>query len=144
MFRTYREAELPGAAFADSSLQLWAYVEHSLQLPWFYVTLSERQDSVVHCRMLMLSSVYLLKRFLEQQSNNAWVIDIQLVSPERLNKTSRWLMEPLLEVTEIADESDTASGYIYMVEGDRYYIEGTFDQPAPNTKRVIYAAVNQL
>lgn len=140
MFRTYSEAEIPRVSFSNDSLRLWAYVEQGLQLPWLYVALSERQDGVVLSRMLMLSSVNLFQTLLGQQTTDAWVTTVQLVSPDHLNSSGRWLMEPLCEVLEIADITDAPKGYIYTVSGGRRYIEGSVDHLQYCKTRTVYTS----
>jgi hypothetical protein len=127
MFRTTRDAAIPRPAFLGEDVQLWSYIEHGLHVPWFYVRLVHLEDGLQMSHMLMLSKVETLQSVLTEKTSTAWVEDVQLVSPSYVNKSDRWLMEPLLELTEVGNGPGTAKSYIYRVLGDRLYTQGQTD-----------------
>ncbi|MBX7276743.1 hypothetical protein K2E96_18875 [Pseudomonas sp. ERGC3:05] len=94
-------------------------------------------------RMLMLSDVETLQGFLTQNTSSAWVDDVQLVTPSYVNKSNRWVMEPLLELIEVRSGTGQAKSYIYKVLGDRLYRQGQSDNVADEGMRTIYLAKNQ-
>ncbi|MDT4868037.1 hypothetical protein FQZ97_1029770 [compost metagenome] len=58
---------------------------------------------------------------LNQPEGPVQVVDVQVVTPERLNKKGRWLMEPLAKL-EIAKTSGPEVAHIYTtVDGHTYY-----------------------
>lgn len=143
MFRTTRGAEIPRPVLLSEDVHLWSYVEHGLHLPWFYVRLAHQEDGLQMSRMLMLSNVETLQSILTQSTSSGWVDDVQLVTPSYVNKSNRWLMEPLLELMEIRSGSGQAKSYIYRVLGDRLYRHGQSDNVADQGMRTIYLAKNQ-
>lgn len=143
MFRTTREAEIPRPVFLSEDLHLWSYVEHGLHLPWFYVRLAHQEDGLQMSRMLMLSNVETLQSILTQKTSSEWVDDVQLVTPSYVNNSNRWLMEPLLELTEVRSGHGLAKSYIYRVLGDRLYTHGQSDNFTEHGMRTIYLAKNR-
>ena len=143
MFRTTREAELSRPVFVGEDIRLWSYVEHGLQLPWFYVRLAHHEDGMRMNRMLMLSNVEMLQSLLSQRTQSSWVEDVQLVSPGYFNKTGRWLMEPLLELVEVGTGPVQSNFFIYRVMGDRIYTDGQTNNSAGQVKRTIYLEENR-
>ncbi|AZD61033.1 hypothetical protein C4K18_3060 [Pseudomonas chlororaphis subsp. aurantiaca] len=141
MFRTTREAEILRPTFVGEDMRLWSYVEHGLQLPWFYVRLVHHECGAQMSRMLMLSNVEMLKNALNQQTPSSWVDDIQFVSPGHFNKAGRWLMEPLVELIEVGAEQPKS--HIFRVMGDRYYTDGQPDSAPETMTRTIYLAENR-
>src|SRR5471032_1245390 len=143
MFRTTREAELSRPVFVGEDIRLWSYVEHGLQLPWFYVRLVHHEDGIRISRMLMLSNIEMLQSVQSQRTSSSWVEDVQLVSPGYLNKTGRWLMEPLLELVEVGTGSAQSKSLIYRVMGDRIYTDGQQDNSVDQVKCTIYLERDQ-
>jgi len=90
--------------------------------------------------MLMLSKVETLQNVLTEKTSTAWVEDVQLVSPSYVNKSDRWLMEPLLELTEVGNGPGKAKSYIYRVLGDRLYTQGQTDDVTDQVVCTIYLA----
>lgn len=143
MFRTSRKAKIPTPVFLGEDIHLWSCVEHGLHLPWFYARLVHEEDGLQISHMLMLSSLELLKSALTQRKPSASIDEIQLVSPGYFNKSGRWLMEPLLELTEVVAGRGQAISHIFRVMGDRLYTQGQADGAAEQVRRTIYLAKTQ-
>jgi len=91
----------------------------------------------------MLSNIEMLQSLLSQRTQSSWVEDVQLVSPGYLNKTGRWLMEPLLELVEVGTGPVQSNFFIYRVMGDRIYTDGQTNNSAGQVKRTIYLEENR-
>lgn len=121
MFRTSQHAEIPTGAIYGDDIRLWAFVEHSLHTPWFYVTVAEFQLGQALQTMLLVQDICALEALLANQ-NAVWkVVQVQLVSPGHMNKHDRWLMEPLLELIQISCQG--VRRYEYCVEGGKWYTD---------------------
>ena len=71
--------------------------------------------------MLMVPTLPLLEQIVGAKNDHAWIEQAQLVTPAHINKTGRWMMEPLLEVSAIRNEQGQELGYECVVEGGRTY-----------------------
>ncbi|GGM29798.1 hypothetical protein ACFQDN_20835 [Pseudomonas asuensis] len=122
MFKTNRNAELlPGLSNDPAGVQFWSFVEQEIAWPWFYLQLVEVDGQEIFRSMLMVPTIPLLEQIVAVKTDNAWIEQALLVSPSSLNKTGRWMMEPLVEVCSIRNEQDRELGYVYRVEGPKTY-----------------------
>lgn len=122
MFKTNRNAELlPGLSNGPDGVQFWSFVEQEVAWPWFYLQMVEDDGKEAFRSMLMVPTLPLLEQIVEAKSDHAWIEQAQLVTPAHINKTGRWMMEPLLEVSVIRNEQGQEHGYEYVVEGNRTY-----------------------
>lgn len=122
MFKTNRNAELlPGLSYGPDGVQFWSFVEQEVAWPWFYLQMVEDDGKEAFRSMLMVPTLPLLEQIVEAKSDHAWIEQAQLVTPAHINKTGRWMMEPLLEVSVIRNEQGQELGYEYVVEGNRTY-----------------------
>ncbi|MDH0155028.1 MULTISPECIES: hypothetical protein [Stutzerimonas] len=122
MFKTNRNAELlPGLSNGPDGVQFWSFVEQEVAWPWFYLQMVEDDGKEAFRSMLMVPTLPLLEQIVEAKSDHAWIEQAQLVTPAHINKTGRWMMEPLLEVSVIRNEQGQELGYEYVVEGNRTY-----------------------
>ncbi|BGE66909.1 TPA: hypothetical protein MXV65_002437 [Pseudomonas aeruginosa] len=116
MFTTYRRAEIQlDPAEESTTTQLWSYVEQEIIWPWFYLQIVRRHGRQTYRSMLMLHHAHDLKKIIDDQSNLAWVEQVQLVTPAHVNGQPRWLMEPLEEVCIVRDGPAGDPGYLYKV-----------------------------
>ncbi|MGU1101192.1 hypothetical protein ACSERW_25890 [Pseudomonas aeruginosa] len=126
MFLTHLQAqEVNVGLFGD--LMAWRYVEHSIHRLWLYVATVEKNDDFDIRPMMMVSDVQLLQALLADQETGLKVESVLLVTPDHMNQSGRWMMEPLVSI----DKHETPRGvaYVYAVEGGGYYIEGNPDIP---------------
>jgi hypothetical protein len=122
VFKTNRNAELlPGLSNGPDGVQFWSFVEQEVAWPWFYLQMVEDDGKEAFRSMLMVPTLPLLEQIVEAKSDHAWIEQAQLVTPAHINKTGRWMMEPLLEVSVIRNEQGQELGYEYVVEGNRTY-----------------------
>lgn len=144
MFRTYRHAELPGNALFGDEIQRWSYIEHGLHRPWFYVTVAEQHEGVTLRNMLMLPSEEVLESLVKQQREELYVESVLLVSPAYINKSERWLMEPLIELRFIKSLKSHQTAYIYYTdEGNEYINNDGKEFKKYSTERIIYSSNHQ-
>lgn len=122
MFKTNRNAELlPGLSSGPDGVQFWSFVEQEVAWPWFYLQMVEDDGRDAFQSMLMVPTLPLLEQIVGAKSDHAWIEQAQLVTPAHINKTGRWMMEPLLEVSAIRNEQGQELGYDCVVEGGRTY-----------------------
>ncbi|WP_167144605.1 hypothetical protein [Pseudomonas sp. OTU750018] len=144
MFRTHKHAEIPISALFGDEARLWGYVEHGLHQPWFYVTLTERHDELTLRNMLMVSDVRILESLVSEQHRDMKIDAVQLVSPCYMNESSQWMMEPLLELSQITRTDAEPPAYIYILEGGRQYLdgnEGPLSEEQISSRKVIFSAL---
>lgn len=134
MFRTRFDAELPNPGHVPG-LRLWSTVEHGLQLPWFYVALSESLQGERQGRMLMISDTFLLGELVANQTPVSKIIEIQVVIPGWMNQEGRWLMQPIVTLTESIHNS--GKWYSYRTADGQTYEEGV-DQFTSFECRTVY------
>lgn len=122
MFKTNRNAELlPGLSNGPDGVQFWSFVEQEVAWPWFYLQMVEDDGTEAFRSMLMVPTPPLLEQIVAAKSDHAWIEQAQLATPAHINKTGRWIMESLLEVSAIRNEQGQELGYEYRVEGGRTY-----------------------
>ncbi|MNV68439.1 hypothetical protein D3C71_1612920 [compost metagenome] len=72
--------------------------------------------------MLMLSSDQLLRSLVDSQRDGLLLESVLLVSPDHVNNSGRWMMEPLEAILRF--ESAEGVAHVYHVLGNRTYILG--------------------
>lgn len=121
MFITYHHAEAClDPRFDFTPAQLWAAVELDVQWPWFLVQVArrDRQDVIVNALFLQYS--HDLEHLVSQQTPQAWIQQVQIVTPAHLNGQGGWAMEPLLEVCLMQDGSGER-GLLFRAENNTRY-----------------------
>ncbi|WP_339540133.1 hypothetical protein [Pseudomonas sp. RA_5y_Pfl1_P24] len=117
MFRTHTSTLL-GSPAVESDCFLWGCIEHSLILPWFYVTLVG--DETQTTTMLQVMDPKIFIELLEQHQKSLQIKEVQLVTPPHINGGSLWQMEKLLEFSYCHDLK-LGSFELYEVEGGCFY-----------------------
>lgn len=144
MFRTSQLAEIPTSPLYGDEARLWAFVEQSLHTPWFYVTVAECQSGQALHTMLLVQEVFTLEALLARQNASLKVTEVQLVSPSHVNKSDRWLMEPLIKLVQISCQG--AQGYEYCVKGGKWYAdqaEEALSGSESESRRIIFQRTQQ-
>ncbi len=146
MFKTNRNAELlPGLSNCSDGVQFWSFVEQEVAWPWFYLQMVEDDGKEAFRSMLMVPSPPLLEQIMGAKCDHAWIEQAQLVTPAHINKTGRWIMESLLEVSAIRNEQGQELGYEYVVEGGRRYSISAGQPPEGQLKtHTIFSAALHL
>ncbi|WP_307943606.1 hypothetical protein [Pseudomonas mosselii] len=122
MFLTHQHAKIDEFGVFGADPTAWSYVEHTIHRPWFYVSTSEPADDFDVNPMLMLSNEALLHSLMTDPDHGLKVHSVLLVTPDHVNQTGRWTMEPLELIQRF--ESRDGIAYAYQVEGAKTYIYG--------------------
>ncbi|HEK2289126.1 TPA: hypothetical protein ACRMXN_005029 [Pseudomonas aeruginosa] len=101
MFETHDHARLTSSLVfsPDAGMHRWAYVAQSSNHEWFFAThetVDEEGNKQQQQFMIPFAS-YLLG-FAAKDSSEAFISQIQLVSPPWLNESGSWLMERIREI----------------------------------------------
>ncbi|MCY1277190.1 hypothetical protein D9M70_258770 [compost metagenome] len=122
MFLTHQHAKIDKFGLFGADPTAWSFVEHNIHRPWFYVSTTEpAEDFAVH-PMLMLSNEHLLQSLMTDRGHGLRMEGVLLVTPDHVNQTGRWMMEPLELIERF--ESQDGVAYAYQVEGAKTYIYG--------------------
>lgn len=78
---------------------------------------------------MLLSSVQELEDFVSTTSRKLWIEEALVVTPAALNSTGCWLMEPLLEVSEIVDRHGAMAGHSFRVKNGKSYFTVSSERP---------------
>jgi len=120
MFRTHDAAKRKNF-FAVVGENHWQHVGIVLNRAWFHVTYEVKdKESVIYAESLLIYNVEDLLEFNAIENFKIKFVDI--VSPNYMNGTKRWKMEPLLEIWLCAsDEEQNHQERVFLLEnGSRY------------------------
>ncbi|MCF5140225.1 hypothetical protein GIW41_01980 [Pseudomonas sp. PA-6-1D] len=137
MFRTHTSTLL-GSPAVESDCFFWGCIEHSLALPWFYVTLIGHETQTTTMLQVMDPKIFI--ELLEQHQKSLQIKKVQLVTPPHINGGSLWQMEKLLEFSYCHDLK-LGSFELYKVEGCCFYTTLERDQTldvASLEKTIVY------
>lgn len=125
MFLTYQHAKIHNLGLFGEEPTAWTYVEHNIHRPWFYVAMTEAADGFDLHPMLMLSNERFLQSLMSDQKQGMRMESVLLVTPDHVNHSGRWMMEPLESVERF--ESPDGVAYAYLVQGEKTYIYGELE-----------------
>lgn len=141
MFRTMREAELmPRLIRPTNGLQFWSLVELETVWPWFHVETIESRGTDQHRGIVLASNVQLLKDLIHAGVENAWVNQIQIITPDSMNGTGSWKMEILESLYEITNSDGQICGHEYRVPAGKIYSTVT-DNNINNYRETVYELI---
>ena len=119
MFETNDEGRLP--LFSRQGKHLWTYVSVRLQNPWFhvqYAAIDESGDRFT--KTIFLSEIDHLVEM--SQRENVRLEYVDLVSPEHVNGSNRWKMEPLQQILRHQiEKTQNWLGYVFVLENGSQY-----------------------
>ncbi|VVP33516.1 hypothetical protein PS865_04488 [Pseudomonas fluorescens] len=122
MFKTYSHAELGSAdIFREVGAYRWQFVELEIHHPWFYIELVRDHGDDIVGSMLMVPTVPILQQLLSDLDERSWLGEAYLMSPGYLRGGEGWLMEGLVEVSVVENETGTMKDYVYKVDGGTSY-----------------------
>ncbi|HHW2628108.1 hypothetical protein ACM74S_33190 [Pseudomonas aeruginosa] len=122
MFLTHQHAKIDKAGLFGDDPTACSFVEHNIHRPWFYVATKESSEDFDVHPMLMLSNERLLQSLVSEQGHGLLMEGVLLVTPDHVNQSGRWMMEPLESIERF--ESAEGVAYAYLVQGDVTYIYG--------------------
>lgn len=137
MFETYDAGKL--SLFSGQGKHLWSYVVARLQNPWFHLNYSITDDcGEIFFKTLFLSDVNQLLELSRRASVKLEFVDI--VSPEYMNGTNRWKMEPLWQIwRRESDNQLKAGGYVFVLEsGVKYQYPQNSSEGAGKNDQLIF------
>lgn len=119
MFETHEESRLKMPLVRGRLL--WGYVIVPLQNPWFHVQYALTDESGDHfSKTVFLSTVDQLLDI--SQHENVQLEYVDLVSPEHVNGTNRWKMEPLQQILRRQiEKTQNWLGYVFVLENGSQY-----------------------
>src|SRR3546814_12739004 len=124
MFYSYDYAETPVGAWLEKGTRSWRFIEWSVDIPWFWVTLVLSYEEASWTDTFMFYLPQDIADLTEQHANNIKEIDVQLVSPPRMNGTTTWSMETIAEIVSgIAIEKRRAVHVFNCANGKSYRAE---------------------
>ena len=145
MFQTLAVAALTGPLFSDPAgvgTLSWSYVVHPFDLPWFHVTLGFGVDR----RVIFSGHVSDWTDLPTQtQGKDLRLIDVRLVSPSRINGSTDWKMERLVEVWQGDEPASGRPAWVFIVEGGKRYVQAERASPEASLINLvqIYGASGQ-
>ncbi|WP_125929922.1 hypothetical protein [Pseudomonas putida] len=96
MFETNDQARLQQLFFAaEEGTHQWAYVSQTWNHEWFYVTYETTDGEVICHQQLMIPLAPYVLGLATKDTPEAFIRNIQLVSPPWLNGSDTWLMQEL-------------------------------------------------
>lgn len=126
MFETHDHARLaPDLVFSSKEgTHRWAYVAQTWNHEWFFITHEtiDEEGSRQRQQFMIPIATYLLG-FISRDTPDAFISQIQLVSPPWLNESGTWLMEPLGEIRLIGRQ------FCYLTETGRFYPSELVNKP---------------
>lgn len=136
MFLTHLSAEIPiRALLGREGPQHWNSVEISGACPLFFVEWSEGFGDDTRSRRCLIGSLEEFERVVKEVALRGRIRSTQLLTPPYVNKSTDWLMEPLIEVSEGSAEDDDYLCGIYRVLNGDVYLESPETGLSELTKR---------
>ena len=120
MFRT-QDADMIGIpGMFGEGISQWHAVSRLLKTHWYHVTVRAEENGRSTELALMIDGEQKLQRMLVAQDEQAFITDIQVVTPSYMNAKGTWHMEPLAKVI-IGVDSDGCEACLLEVEGGAVY-----------------------
>lgn len=143
MFITYKRAEIAYPPMFGDEFQMWRCVELEEHRPWFYVMVNRPQKAAAWRTMLLISSEEELDHMLEKRTAGTLIEAVQVVLPARLNGSSDWTMERLVELVKVYGRDERVLGYDFRTaSGQTYSHMGCqYSQDDDVSKRQIYCSL---
>lgn len=117
MFETHEPARLPPNPFfaLEEGAHRWAYICQTSNHEWFFVTHETSDEEITVSQQFMIPIPQYVLGFASRDTPNAFIREIQLVSPPWLNETGAWLMEPIRAIHKIGER------FCYELADGRFY-----------------------
>lgn len=130
MFETVSSAELaslPPIYPSGPRTQVWSYVLQAVLAPWFHIEADGEDASRI---IFSRSTDQWLPLVESQGGENPTIRGVNIVTPGSLNRTGRWILEPLMEVWR-GEEPFKKGRYaeVYVVTGGTRYVQSEFHTP---------------
>ncbi|QEY71747.1 hypothetical protein [Pseudomonas denitrificans (nom. rej.)] len=115
----------------------WRYVEYLSSYPYFHVSALDSNEEGSRLSTLLIYTVtYLLD--LASAAKQGWkILQVQLVSPGRMNGTGEWRMDDLQEISEVRWEARISYAYL-LRSGVTYFEREEFRQQPQDCKQIVF------
>lgn len=125
----------------------WRCVEWCVNAPWFWVTVRQRNSQYSATDFLMVSTPRDIEWLAHcgqtsTEVEESQIVEVQLVSPPRLNCTDTWLMEPLDAVISGYSPDAGRTVHLFRCRNGKLYGEETVYDTSPllRDSKVIFSA----
>ncbi len=127
MFRTFSNGHSPGVSNCQCTGEyIWSFVSLPDEATWFYASFSITSPNMnTRQETMLLSSVAQVIELFRKSWEAVKVSQLILVSPKQINKSSGWLMEPLVEIWSGRHPVQCDNVFIFTLADGRQY----FDSP---------------
>lgn len=136
MFETTNAAELPFSGVVSPDSRFWSQVQLSLSIPWFfceYEITSGINKSIRN--VIFLTNIEQLLQL--HQHPDLELLQVDLVSPEYINKKGRWLMQTIFEIWAWVDPKTCQKILMYIFQdGTRYLNPEISEEPLIGLSRI--------
>lgn len=122
MFQTASYSRHPVmSVLAGDEMHVWSQVSLILNRAWFYSTYEVHTPDSSMIDTILLSSINQVIELLQKNGSEITVRQLMLVSPNYLNHTKSWQMEPLSEIWECQIGTEQCISYTYVLADGRHY-----------------------
>lgn len=125
MFITDARARHPFmSALLDDGMQAWNSINLSIEAEWFWVSYLLKMDEGRIRETILLSSLSQVVEVFEQaQGDRIEILEVNIVSPPYLNRSTHWMLEPLREVWRARNPRTGRVAHLYCVAEGKEYVE---------------------
>ncbi|WP_282349015.1 hypothetical protein [Pseudomonas sp. PS01301] len=121
MFRT-QDADLIGIpGMFGEGISQWHSVSRLLKTHWYHLTVRAEENGRSTELAFMVEGEQKLQRMLVAQDEQAFITDIQVVTPSYMNSKGIWSMEPLAKVTIGVDKDGFEACLLEVEDGAVYH-----------------------
>ena len=141
MFETNDMAKMqnpPPGLIGRAGGHFWSHVTLKLEAPWFHIAFNvQASDGSKRQNVIFVTDIRDLVNI-----NNDKLFEIEqvyLVSPERINKNGKWMMEPVSKILAGLEPEYDLSAYIYVLENGNRYMDsdlGTKEQQLKDVRPI--------
>lgn len=143
MFKTTKQSAVFPAPRGPDGVQFWSHVEHEVLWPWYYLQVVQDFGSEEMRTMLMLPTPAELADAVLARTELVWFEAAYIATPDGVNGSGGWKLEPLLEVVKFRNEKDFPSGVSHLVDSGQVYSIGEPGSPhSVHSQKVFDASIH--
>ena len=143
MFFTRDDAEIPVGASISKGAKSWRFVEWYRTSPWFWVTVIAEGEGYSNIDTLMLYLPGDVADLVAEGANSSKVVEVQIVSPPRMNNSGAWSMEPLTEIVSGVLPMTGRTVHVFKCRNGKTYMDDSVQRSIPELLRqkIIFSAM---
>lgn len=119
-------------------------VRNAELLPWYHVNVQVLQSETTDHQVLMIPTLDALKEVLKQEGASFTIESIDYVTPGYMNESGQWMMERMLEITELFNAGGWSIPRCKMKDGRIYRALSLEPQQDWGNEQVLYTARKNL